>query len=110
MQSIFFGGYCQSNAIPSTGVPDSLTISIDVVKNINKKLIDLEYSKEEIKLYKEIIENNSIVISDLEMKISDLENINNALEQQYTKEKNKKYFWFGGSCCSTLIAILLIIL
>lgn len=110
MQSICFGGYCQDNANPSTGVPDSLTISIDVVKDINKKLIDLQYSKEEIKLYKEIVENNTFVISELEMKVSDLENVNYALEQQYTKQKNKTYFWFGGTCCSTVIAILLIIL
>lgn len=110
MQSIYFGGYCQSDASPSTGVPDSLTISIDIVKDINKKLIDLEYSKEEIKLYKEIHINNRLIIDSLEMKVSDLENINNALEQQYTKEKNKKHFWFGGCCVSSVIAVLLIIL
>lgn len=110
MQSISFGGYCQSDAISSTGVNDSLTISIDVVKEINKRLIDLQYSKEEIKLYKEIIENNEYIINDLEIKVSDLENINSALDKQYTKEKNKKHFWFGGCCVSSVIAVLLIIL
>lgn len=110
MQSIYFGGYCQSNAISSTGVPDSLTISIDVVKDINKKLIDLQYSKEEIKLYKKIISNHESIISDLECKVSDIENINSALEKQYAKEKMWKHFWFGGSCVSTAILILVILL
>lgn len=59
-------GYCQSDS--STGGLDSIYISIDDVKKLNIKLLDYECVKEELVLYKELYNNDEIIIQELNEK------------------------------------------
>lgn len=111
----FFGSYSQitkeSNVIvPSTGELDSIKISIENVRIINKKLIEARFDKETIKLYKELNDNRVKMIDSLTVLVK-LEREQTALAIKTSeKQESRKNFWFGTSCGLGVIVVILILL
>jgi len=111
----FFGSYSQitkesSVILPPTGEFDSIKISIDNVRTINKKLIEARFDKETIKLYKELNDNRARVIDSLTV-IVKIEKEQTALANRaYEKQVKHKNFWFGTTCGLGAIVIILILL
>lgn len=96
----YSNGYSQDSS--STGGIDSISISVDDVRKLNEKLIDYEYLKQEIKIYKDITYSQ-------ENQISILKEYNNDLTNKYNKEHKKANIFKEVSCGLGFLVIFLII-
>lgn len=100
--------YCQSKdsvCIPSTGevIQDSVLISIDDIRKVNSKLIELNYEKEINDKLISVIDNDSIIIDALERRYN---NSVEAFNKQIKTIKKERNIYF----CSSAIAVIALIL
>ena len=58
-----------NDTIPPIGENDSVKVAISDLRKANAKLVELKYEKEKNNKYREIIENDSIVVSELSSEI-----------------------------------------
>lgn len=91
-------------ANPSTGEVvnrnDSVLISYDDLRKANSKLIELEYEKKINTRLKEVISNDSIIISNYS-------NLNNTLNKSYKKTIKQRNVCFGVAIIGILTSIIL---
>lgn len=101
MLLICSGSYCKSNSTFLYGRADSISISIDDVRKLNDKMIELDISKQKLKVYEELDRNNKSEINVLKDEIQSL----NKSKKRYKKISKYSLILNGGF---TLLIILLI--
>lgn len=103
-----FGNYCIAS--PSTGVSDSITISVLDIKTLNLKLVDYEFKKKQLELYKELANNYRITADTLNNRISILKNDIFMAKVNEEKQRTAKNIWRNialASSCTVIIILLL---
>lgn len=89
----------QSNQISSTGERDSICFTVDEIREVNAKLIEAKYIKEENNKLNQIIVNDDKIISDYD-------SLTTNLTKKYSKVKAERNI-ATGSAITLLIAFII---
>lgn len=100
----------EPDTLPSTGVLEkqdtSILIPIEYIRIANSKMVELKYEKEINSELNKLVDNDSVIISQLQ---KDLVYCNESNKEKLKKAKKQRNIFLGSTIVVSLLSLLLLI-